>query len=264
MPKQLCFQLVKKRNRRADTAVLMFPGLIPTYSDLMGEANLFSRFGDVFEFRYPDKDIDIYDLYQTATSAVKRLGYKQVILLGMSFGGTVAYLLARYWRKHGVGVRLVAFVAMSTPFEPTNLTLRSQVELGFGATLDRHTRRMMVTIVQSLKFVWQFSFGYAKFYAKDSSLKQTINAIRMGYILRQDWIVKYRFAQVPALLLNTRDKVSDPFVLRKNETDFMEIFPYGKIMRVLSRHADTRGIKPAVSRQIARFMREALEETKRV
>lgn len=254
-----CFRLVQRKNRRrSGTAVLVFPGLIPTYSNLDGEARLFSQFGDVLEFHYPEKNIKIQDLYRDVTETIKELRYKKIILLGMSFGGTIAYLLARYWRKHRIDVGLSAFVAASTPFQPENLTPRSQFQLDLGATLDAYARKIMIFIVRLLKFVWRFSFGFAHFYAKDSSVQETINGIRMGYILRQDWIAKRKFLQVPALLLNTKDGVTDPFVLRENELDFLEIFPHGKVMRVLTRHAEIKGVAPVVYRQVTKFLREAL------
>lgn len=62
-----------------------------------------------------------------------------------------------------------------------------------------------------------------------------------------------------AVLLNTKDNVYDPFVLRSNELDFQEIFPRGKIMRVLNGHADIREVAPSVKHAILKFIAEALK-----
>lgn len=258
-----CFKLVgRKDHRRSGAAVLVFPGLIPTYSNFDSKAKLFSQFGDVLEFHYPNKSVDIQDLYREVTDTIKELRYKKIILLGISCGGTVAYLLARYWRKHRIDMGLSAFVAASTPFQPENLTPRSQFELDLGATLDTYARKVLIFTVRLLKFIWRFSFGLAHYYAKDSSVQQTMNGIRMGYILRQDWVVRRRFLRVPALLLNTRDGIIDPFVSRGNELNFLDIFPHGKVMRVLNSHADIRGMEAVAYRQIAQFIREALRRPK--
>jgi len=262
MSKNNCFRLVYRKNqRRSGTAVLIFPGLIPTYSDLDGETRLFSQFGDVLEFHYPEKREDIIELYRDVTDTIRKLKYQKIILLGVSFGGTLAYLLMRYWRKQRLNLGLASFVVLSTPFEPTNLTPRSQFQLDFGVTLDKYARKVFIWVVRVLKFIWRFSFGFAwRRYAEESTLQQTVNGVRMGYILRQDWVVKDKFFQVPALLLNTQDSMADPFVLRENELDFLDIFPHGRVMRGLKHHADLNGIAPTMARQVADFIRVSLRE----
>jgi len=253
------FKLVHRKSPcRAGTAVLMFPGMIPTYSDLDGETKLFSRFGDVLEFHYPEKNVAIEDLYRDVTAVIKKFRYRKLILLGMSFGGTLAYLLMRYWHKHRLNLGLSAFVAVSAPFQPEDLTPRSQFELDLGATLDRYARKALIRMVRLLKFIWRFSLGSAWRYGKESSLRQTMNGIRLGYILRQDWVVRNRLLRTPALLLNVSKDKHDPFVRHSNERNFLDIFPRGRVLEVLNCHSDINGVPPAISRRIVGFLRATL------
>jgi|GEM_PF-5695862 len=255
-----CFSLTRKKSRRrAGTAVLIFPGLVPAYEDLGEETKMFSRFGDVFSFHYPETKMDIFEFYNSVTEAVRSLKYKKIILVGVSFGGTLAYLLLRYWRKTRFRSGTKCLVALSTPFEPTNLTPYSQFQLDLGTTLDRYARKLFIVAVKVLRWFWQRSFGLMTVYAKDNTFQQTLNALWMGgNTLNHDWLVKRKFTNISAVLLNVKDGVSDRFVLRTNEGDFLDMFPDGRVLRVLRAHADIRRMAPAVYRQVEHYIEASL------
>lgn len=256
-----CFTLVRKKSRRrCGTAVLIFPGLVPTYEDTDHETKLFSKFGDVLDFHYPEDRMDIDEFYDRVTDVVKGLGYKKIILVGVSFGGTLAYLLIRYWRKHRLSEQVKCFVALSAPFEPENLTPLSQFQLDLGVTVDAYARKLFIGVVKILRWIWLAPFSPMALYVRDNTFRQTLNALWMGGdTLNKAWLVKRRLLRPEALLMNVEDGVSDRLVLRTNEGDFLDIFPKGKVMRCLKKHAHLGGASPAVYRQMARFVERALE-----
>lgn len=255
-----CLSLVRKKShRRAGTAVFVFPGLVPTYADLDKEVKMFAKFGDVFAFHYPETTFDIIKFYEEITTVLKQYHYKKLVLVGVSFGGTLAYLLMRYWKRHRFYPGLKCFVAMSTPFEPENLTPISQFQLDLGLTLDRYARRLFIWVIMVLRWFWQWPVGWMTIYARDNTFRQTLNALWMaGDVLEKDWLVKKKLLSPPALLLNVRDGMSDKFVKRTNELDFRDIFPKGEILRVMRAHADIGGMSPAAYRQVEEFVRAAL------
>lgn len=256
-----CLSLLRKKNhRRSGTAVLIFPGLIPTYADLDDEVKMFAKFGDVLTFRYPEDKFDILGFYEQVTTAIKGLHYRKLVLVGISFGGTLAYLLMRHWRKRRFRPGIKCFVAMSTPFEPNNLTPISQFQLDAGITIDRYARKIFIWAIMIVRWFWSWPVGWMTIYARDNSFRQTLNALWMGgSVLGQDWLVKRRLLAPPALLLNVREDVRDKFVRRTNELDFHDIFPRGEILRVMKTHADIRGMSPAAYRQVEGFVRSALD-----
>jgi pimeloyl-ACP methyl ester carboxylesterase len=257
----ICLKLVhSQKSRRSQTAVLVFPGLIPMYSNMHDEIKFLAKFGDVLEFHYPESRMDVSRFYRDVTEAIRSLGYKKLLFVGFSFGGTLAYMLMRYWRKHRMKMGVQAFVALSTPFEPENLTPISQFQVDMGVTLDRYARKVFIVAVKIVRWIWRWSFGINSLYTKDNSLKQTLNALWVGGgTLKHDWLVKKKMMQVPAMLLNVRRDRADRIVNRTNEEDFLEIFPKGKILRVLRDHADLNGISKASYQQIEALLRDGLK-----
>lgn len=257
-----CFNLIRKKNRRrSGTAVLVFPGFLPLYSILSDEAKMLSEFGDVLAFHYPEHEINIDQFYNRVTESIQSLGYKKLILVGISFGGILAYLLMRKWRHQRRNLVVQCFIGLSTPFEPENLTFRSQMELDVEMSLDRYARRVFVEFVRVLRWLWRLSFGITPFYAKDNSFKQTLSALWMaGYTLDRKWFVKKRFTKLPALLLNVRRGVRDAFVLRTNVLDFKELFPRGVVMEVLKHHGDLHGLASSTKCQIRQWIEMAVEQ----
>jgi len=255
-----CFQLVhRKDSRRTGTAVLVFPGLVPTYSDLEDEAKILLRFGDVLEFHYPETKVDIQDLYQSITQTLKELKYKRVILFGVSFGGTLVYLLLRYWKHHRIDLGVKCFVAMSTPFQPENLTPMSQFKLDFGKSLDQFSRKIFVWLIRVLRWLFFWSPSHDALYARENSFRQVLNALWVGNsTLGQNWLVKQKLLHPPALLLNTRDGVIDRFVKRENEVDFLDVFPRGRIIRGLGNHANIKQLSTSGRRELGEFIAAAL------
>ncbi|MFA5009847.1 MAG: alpha/beta hydrolase [Patescibacteria group bacterium] len=256
-----CLSLIRKKSkRRAGTAILIFPGLIPTYEDLDKEIEMFAKFGDVFAFHYPEDKFDIFKFYERITTTIKQLYYKRVVLVGVSFGGTLAYLLLRYWRKRRLNMGVKCLVALSSPFEPENLTPISQFQLDFGSTVDQYARRVFIWMVRIMRWIWRWPVQWMTIYARDNTFRQTLNALWMaGDVLQRDWLVKKRLLEPPALLLNVRDDVRDKFIRQTNELDFKDIFPRGKILRVMKDHADIGGMSPAAYRQVEEFIRLALD-----
>jgi pimeloyl-ACP methyl ester carboxylesterase len=230
------------------------------YSNLHDEVKLLSKFGDVLEFHYPESRMDVPRFYRDVTEAIRSLGYKKLFFVGFSFGGTLAYMLMRYWRRHRMRMGVRAFLALSTPFEPENLTPIAQWQIDAGTTLDRYARKVFIVVIKTLRLMWRWSLGIDSFYARDNSLKQTLNAMWVGgYTLKQDWLVKKRILQIPAMLINVRRDRTDKFVKQTNEEDFLEIFPKGKVLRILRSHADFNGISTSAYRQIEAMVTEGLK-----
>lgn len=251
-----CFRLMQKKNhRRSGTAILIFPGFVPMYSNLSDEVKLLSEFGDVLAFHYPERELKLEQFYDHVTNSIQQLGYKKLILFGISFGGTLAYLLMRKWRHQKKNMGVKGFVALSTPFEPDNLTPISQFQLDIGLSLDRYARKIFIVLVKALRWLWSWTL-----YAKDNSFKQNLTALWMaGYTLNREWFIKKKFYTLPALLLNVRREVRDYYVRRTNALDFEDIFQNSQVLEVLNRHADFEGVSQSTKRQVRGWLREVCE-----
>jgi len=235
--------------------VLLLSGLIP-YSKSFGRAvNQLTKFGDVWEMSYPDCYANGQDLLVEVTRELRQLKYSKLVLVGLSFGGTLSYLLLRYWRRHRVPFETLGVVAVSTPFGPEDITWRSKIELNFGYEMDRHADKLWRTVLQVLYWLWEnnhWSDGHP--YTIKNSLQRVYNAVRVGYLLRQTRLIRKTFRAMPALLLNTARGIKDPFVLRTNENHFKEIFPQGQVVYGLTKHASLNSQPTRVYRQLNRFL----------
>ncbi len=247
--------LKQKGKTRSSTGVVIIPGMIPSSCEWQAVIKLFEGMGDVWLLSYPESVVDQTNLLQEVTERLKRLNLKKIVFVGISFGGTVAYLLMRYWKKHKVPFEVGGFLAVSAPFRPDDLTFRSQVELALGWGLDRYAKRALLELLTTLRIFWSASFGLIQRGLAENSVKQMFNGIRQGYILRNEWIVQKRFIKVPALLLNVFEGRKDSFVRQSNEISFREIFRNGVVVRGLRHHANLYDLPPATRRLLGLFLK---------
>jgi len=231
--------LRKKGSRRGSTALIVLPGLVPNSILFKGTVIRLVKFGDLWELSYPAKYIETDDLLRGVTAELKYLHYAKVVLIGVSFGGMLAYRLLRYWRHHRVSVSVLGLVAVSSPFAPSDVSWRARTELQFGYGLDKHRRSLFKAILKLIRWLWWYDLRIEKrMYARENSLQQIANGLRIGYVLRQERVVNTEFNKLSALLLNTSAKVRDELVTRRNEISFKKLFPAGEIVHGLARHAD--------------------------
>lgn len=247
--------LEQKGKTRSTTGVVIFPGVISTPYAWKRVVKQLSHIGDVWLFCYPNSLVDQSDFLMEVTKKLKRLHFKKLVFVGISFGGTLAYLLMRYWKGRKIPFKVVGLLAVSSPFSPDDITFRSKIELALGWGLDRHAKRLLLELLTALRIIWSVSFGLIQRGFAKNSIQQMWNSIRQGYILRNEWIVQKRFLTAPAMLLNVADGLGDPFVIRRNEESFKEIFPKGEVFRELGHHADLHDLSPSARRVIRRFLK---------
>ncbi len=257
MKKMLWLHLLRKKGqRRSGTAVILLPGLVPNSTLFDETTGRLAKAGDLWELVYPNKYVDTNDLLASVTSELKQLRYKKVVLVGVSFGGMLAYLLLRYWRRHRASFEVKGLITVSTPFDPWDVSWQAKTELRFGYGLDKHVRRLFWGLLHLLRFVWRYDpRADHRAYTLENSPRQMTNGIRAGYILRQDRVVQFKFKNLPALLLNTATSVRDQLVSRRNEQSFKKIFTQGTVVRGLDEHANldcpNRAVRAALNRFLA-------------
>ncbi|AKM84646.1 TPA: hypothetical protein DHW58_01815 [Patescibacteria group bacterium] len=252
--------LRKKGQRRNGTAVVVLPGLIPNSTLFDETVQQLTAGGDLWELLYPNRYIDESDLLIGVTQELKQLRYKKVVLVGVSFGGTLAYLLLRHWRRLRVPFQVQGFVAVSAPFDPADVSWAAKLELRLGHGLYRHMRRLFRGVLRVVRLVWLYDWRPDKrAYVHENSFSQMVNGLRMSHVLGRTRFVEIAFQDLPALLLNTVTGVRDNLVSRNNEKSFARLFPAGMIVRGLNEHASldclTRPARTTLNRFLAGLAR---------